>query len=156
VAVVCYCDDCQEGSRLVEALPNAPSIRDTDGGTPYLLYRKDRFKCSRGAELLQRLRIREKSPTKRIIASCCNSAIYLDFEKGHWLSIYRARFAGAVPPVEMLIQTRFKPKNAGNSNDVPAYTGLPIRFISKLLLARLAMLPTSVGSDTTRRARSSS
>jgi hypothetical protein len=140
LAVACYCDDCQEGSRRIEALPNAPPVRDGDGATEYLLYRKDRLKCSKGRELLQELRLREKSPTKRVVAGCCNSAMYVDFEKGHWMSVYRARFTGAVPPLQMRIQTRFKPTNSDPSNNVPAYAGFPFRIISKLLFARVAML----------------
>jgi hypothetical protein len=140
VAVACYCDDCQQGSRQIEVLPHAPPVRDEDGGTPYLLYRKDRFKCSKGSELLRDLRIREKSPTRRVVASCCNSAMYLDFEKGHWLSIYRARFAEAAPAVQMHIQTRFRPENSRRRHDVPASARFPVGFISKLIFARLAML----------------
>jgi hypothetical protein len=33
ISVVCYCDDCQEGARQIEALPNARPVRDPDGGT---------------------------------------------------------------------------------------------------------------------------
>ncbi len=118
VTVACYCDDCQEGSRQIEELPNAPRVRDADGGTAYVLYRKDRLKCSRGRDLLRDLRIREKSATRRVVASCCNSALYLDFEKGHWLSIYRARLGGVLPPLQMRIQTRFIPNKSHSLNDV--------------------------------------
>ena len=52
-SVVCYCNDCQEGSRQIEALPNARLVRDPDGGTAYVLFRKDRVKCSRGAQFLR-------------------------------------------------------------------------------------------------------
>ena len=65
---VCYCDDCQEGSRRIEALPNASPVRDPDGGTAYILYRKDRVKCSRGAPLLGDYKIREGSATNRVVA----------------------------------------------------------------------------------------
>jgi hypothetical protein len=140
VTVACYCDDCQEGSRQIEELPNAPRVRDADGGTAYVLYRKDRLKCSRGRDLLRDLRIREKSATRRVVASCCNSALYLDFEKGHWLSIYRARLGGVLPPLQMRIQTRFIPNKSHSLNDVPAYPGFPFRFIAKLFIARIAML----------------
>src|SRR5271169_6359149 len=83
-SAVCYCDDCQEGSRQIEALPNAPPVRDTDGGTAYILYRKDRVKCSRGAELLKRHKIREKSATNRVVAACCNSPMMLNFDDSKW------------------------------------------------------------------------
>src|SRR5260370_34280610 len=79
-SVVCYCDDCQEGSRQIEALPNARPVRDPDGGTAYSVYRKDRVKCSRGALLLKSHKIREKSATNRVIATCCNSAMFLNFD----------------------------------------------------------------------------
>jgi hypothetical protein len=139
-AVACYCDDCQQGSRQIEALPNAPAVADAQGATQYLLYRKDRLECSKGRELLRAFRLREKSPTKRVVASCCNSAMYLDFEKGHWLSVYRARFSAAAPPLQMRIQTRFRPSNREALSDLPAHPGFPLRLISKLLFARVAML----------------
>src|SRR5258708_3443700 len=79
-SAICYCDDCQQGSRQIEALPNAPRAQDLDGGTAYILYRKDRVACARGASLLRSLKIREKSATNRVIASCCNSAMVLNFD----------------------------------------------------------------------------
>jgi hypothetical protein len=104
------------------------------------LYRKDRVKCSKGEQFLQNLRIREGSPTKRVVASCCNSAMFLDFERGHWLSLYRTRFVGDIPPVQMRIQTRFKPKDTEIPNDAPSYPAFPFKFIAKLISARIAML----------------
>jgi hypothetical protein len=71
-----------------------------------------------GRDLLRDLRIREKSATRRVVASCCNSALYLDFEKGHWLSIHRARLGGVLPSLQMRIETRFIPNKS--LNDVPA------------------------------------
>lgn len=140
MSVVCYCDDCQEGARKIEMLPEALPVHDSDGGTAYLLYRKDRFRCMKGDQLLKDVRIRENSPTKRVVASCCNSAMFLDFEKGHWLSVYRARFADDTSPAEMRIQTRFRPRDANIPNDVPAYPGFPLKFMAKIMWARIAML----------------
>ncbi len=104
-----------------------------------MLYRKDRFSGIRGDQLLQSLRLREKSPARRVIASCCSSPIFLDFEKGHWFSVYRSRIADAPPP-QMRIQTRFKPKDAEIPNDVHAYSTFPLKFVAKLMLARFNML----------------
>ncbi|HEY6420093.1 MAG TPA: DUF6151 family protein [Candidatus Binataceae bacterium] len=140
MSVACYCDDCQEGARQIEALPNAAPVRNPDGGTAYLLYRKDRIKCSRGAQFLRDYRIKEKSPTKRVVAACCNSAMFLDFEKGHWFSVYRARFQGDIPPVQMRVQTKFRPGNSDLPSDVPSYPGFSLKFMAKLLAARIAML----------------
>ena len=140
LSVVCYCDDCQEGARRIEALPDAGPVQDQDGGTSYVLYRKDRFSCVTGDQFLQGLRIEQQSPTKRVVASCCNSAMLLDFEKGHWVSVYRARLAADLPPPQMRIQTRFSPKHAELPKDLPAYPGFPLKFIVKLMAARIAML----------------
>src|SRR6516162_5374363 len=85
----CYCDDCQEAARKIEAMPGAPAFRDGDGGTPMVVFRKDRIRCVRGGELLTSLKLRETSPTNRRIATCCNSAMLLDFDKFmHWSDIY--------------------------------------------------------------------
>src|SRR5258708_20008383 len=78
-SVVCYCDDCQEGARQIEALPNARPVQDSDGGTAYIVYRKDRVKCSKGARLLKSHTIREKSLTNPLIPTYCNSPIFLNF-----------------------------------------------------------------------------
>ena len=79
LSAVCYCDNCQEGARQIEALPNATGFRDADGGTPYLTYRDDRFSCTTGEDLLVDYRIREHAPTRRVVASCCNSAMFLKY-----------------------------------------------------------------------------
>jgi len=140
LSVVCYCDDCQEGGHQIEALPNAALVREPDGGTPYLLFRKDRFSCVGGDHLLQDLRIREGSATRRVVASCCNSGVFLDFEKGHWVSAYRGRFALDAAPPQMRIQTKFRSSDAEIPDDAPAYAAFPFNFIAKLVGARIAML----------------
>ena len=141
VSNVCYCDDCQEGSRQIEALPKAPPVRDPDGGTAYLVYRKDRVKCSRGAPLLKGYKIKEKSATNRVVATCCNSFMMLKFaDSRHWVSIYRARFQGEIPPLQMRICTKFKPPSSDAPSDVPSFPGFPLRFIAKLVAAKIAML----------------
>ena len=137
---VCYCDDCQRASRQLESLPGAPPLLGPDGGTQYILYRKDRVVFSKGKELLQDHRLEGEAFTKRVVASCCNSAMYLEYEKGHWVSIYRDRFIGATPPIQMRIQTQYKPEGATIPNDAPSFKAFPPRFIFRLLWSRLARL----------------
>lgn len=140
-SVVCYCDDCQAGSRQIEALPNARPVQDPDGGTAYIHYRNDRVKCSRGAQLLKSYKIREKSATNRVVATCCNSAMVMKFDDArHWVSMYRARFQGDILPLQMRICTKFKPENGDVPGDVPNYSTFPLKFLAKLLAARIAML----------------
>jgi hypothetical protein len=140
-SLVCYCNDCQQGSCQIEELPDAPAVRDPDGGTAYVVYRKDRVGCSKGAALLAGSRIKEKSATRRVFARCCNSAMAMQFDDArHWVPIYRARLQGAAPPLQMRICTKFKPENAMISDDIPSYATFAPKLLGRLLAARIAML----------------
>ena len=137
---VCYCADCQEGGRQIEALPNATRVLDGDGGTPYLTYRDDRFGCVSGAELLADYKLHDRAPTRRVVASCCNSGMFLKFGPGHWTSAYRSRFAGDLPPIEMRNKTSARRSDAALPDDAPSYAGYPPRLFLRLIRARIAML----------------
>jgi hypothetical protein len=50
------------------------------------------------------------------------------------------RVVGRMPPVQMRVQTRFKPEGAVLPKDAPAFKAFPSRFIIRLLLTKLAML----------------
>ena len=141
LSVVCYCDDCQEGARRIEALPDAPPVLEAAGGTSCVLYRKDRVRCSRGAELVTKLKLREKTATNRLVASCCNSALAMSFDDSkHWMPLFRTRLRGEVRPLDMRICTKFAPDPARIPRDVPTHESFAFGFIWKLLGARLAML----------------
>jgi hypothetical protein len=140
LGVSCYCNSCQTAGRQIERLPSAPDVLDADSGTSYLLYRRDRVACARGGELLQEFRLKPDSPTKRMVATCCNSAMLLDFTKGHWLTMYRRRFPSDAPPVDMRMMTRDRPPNVALSSDVPSYKAYSGKFLWKLLSAKMAML----------------
>lgn len=140
LGLVCYCDDCQKGAAGLEALPQAPAFREPDGGTPYLVYRDDRFSCVAGEELLTDYRLKDRAPTRRVVASCCNAAVFLKFGPGHWVSAYRARFEGDPPPIEMRTQTRFRRSADPLPADAPSYAGFGRNLFGKLIGARLAML----------------
>jgi hypothetical protein len=140
-SVICYCDDCQEGARQIRSLPNAVSIDDPDGGTAYLVYRKDRVTCLKGASLLRHHKIRENSATNRVIATCCNSAMFLGFDDGkHWVDLYRSRCEGDLLPVQMRVCTKFKPDGRTIPTDVPQYSRYPVSILVRLVLAKAAML----------------
>ncbi len=140
MSVACYCESCQEGSRQIEALPNGRAVCGPDGGTAYVLYRKDRIEYSKGSRLLRGFKLRDESSTRRVVASCCASPMFLDFEKGHWLSVYRTALQGDVPPPEMRVHTKSKPAGSALPNDVPNYSGYSLKFMAKLFGAWIAML----------------
>lgn len=137
---VCYCTDCQEGGRRIEALPSAARIRDPDGGTPYLTYRDDRFRCLSGEDLLADYRLESRSRTRRVVASCCNSGMFLKFDPGFWVSTYRFRYDGDLPPIEMRTKTRHRRSETELPRDAPGYRGFPPRLFWRLIKARVAML----------------
>ncbi|WP_158921674.1 GFA family protein [Acidisphaera sp. S103] len=138
--VKCYCNSCQSAGQQFEQLPSAPQTLDTDGGTPYILYRKDRVSCVKGDDRLQDRKLTPNSPTRRVLATCCNSAMFLDFTKGHWLSMYRARLQNDIPPIEMRVMTGEKPAGVILPDDIPNYEGHSGKFMWRLLKARIAML----------------
>lgn len=139
-SIACHCDDCQQGSAQIEQLPGAESFLDSGGGTAYLLVRKDRMTYRKGKELLRDYRLKESSPTRRVVATCCNSFMFLEYQKGHWYSMRRERFGADAPALQMRVQTQFKPERGRIPKDAPQYSSYPIRLIAKLMLARVGML----------------
>lgn len=140
VCAVCYCDDCQEAGRRIESLPNAPAVLGPDKGTEYVLIRKDRVAVERGESLLRAEKLVATSPTNRMVATCCNSAMFLRFDRGpHWVSVYRSRVKDP-PPIEMRLNTKFAPDATAIPDDVPRPAGFPFAFVGRLIAARVAML----------------
>jgi hypothetical protein len=135
----CYCASCQEAGRQVDQLPSAPPVIDPDGGTAVILYRKDRVHCVMGLENLEEHRLKPESPTRRVVATCCNSAMFLDFTKGHWLSMYRNRFPSGAPPLEMQVMTKDRRAGVELVGGIPNHRGFSGKFMLKLIAARIAM-----------------
>jgi hypothetical protein len=123
LAASCYCGSCQQAGREFENLPSAPQVMDADGGTPVVLYRKDRVQCKTGEECLEEHRFKPDSLTRRVIATCCHSPMFLDFTKGHWVSIYRKRFPNGAQPIEMRIMTKERRADVMLRDDVPRFNG---------------------------------
>lgn len=136
---ICYCNSCQEAGRRHEAQPGADTMVAKDGGSDYLLYRKDHVCCVRGGELLEERRLKPDSPTRRLFARCCNTAMFLDFTPGHWLTLYRARVPGDVPPPAMRMMTAERPIGVTLPDDMPNHPGRSGKFMLKLLGAWMAM-----------------
>ena len=116
-------------------------MTDRNGGTEYVLYRKDRVKYTKGSGLLKDYKLEKKSTTNRVVAACCNSPMVMRFDDAkHWTPMYRARFQADVPALEFRICTKFAPKDADIPADVPSSEMYPGGFMWKLLRSRIAML----------------
>ena len=91
LSTICHCPECQKAGALLEALPGAARILNDDNGTSLTLFRKDRVHCLRGEGVLREHRLDAATPTRRVVATCCNTAMFLDFTKGHWMSVFGSR-----------------------------------------------------------------
>jgi hypothetical protein len=135
----CYCTSCQQAGRQFGQLPAAPPLLDPDGGTSMILYRKDRVQCVTGQQYLEEYRLKPGSATRRVVATCCNSAMFLDFTKGHWLSMFRNRFATGAPPLEMRVMTAERRAGVVLAEDLPNYPRHSGKFMLKLIGSWIAM-----------------
>jgi hypothetical protein len=133
------CTSRQEAERQFEQLASAPPVLDPDSGTGLTLYRKDRVQCVMGQEYLEERRLKPESPTRRVVATCCNSAMFLDFTKGHRLSMYRNRFPTGAPPLEMRVMTKERRVGVELADDLPNYSGHSGKFMLTLIVAWIAM-----------------
>lgn len=136
----CLCADCQKAGACLQSLPGAPPLLDANGATRFVLYRKDRVCCEKGQERLREHRLSVKSPTRRVIAICCNTPMFLEFTNGHWLSVYGNLWpARTLPPLEIRTMTRSRPEGVVLPDDVPNPRTHTVRFFAKLLEAWAAM-----------------
>ncbi|HEV7312142.1 hypothetical protein [Sphingopyxis sp.] len=140
MAATCYCHSCQTAGHGFEAVPGAPAVVGADGGTPYLLVRKDRLLWLSGADRLEEHRLKPDSPTRRFVARCCNTPIALEFTKGHWLSIYSGRIPeDQRPAAEMRTIVGDRPEGVELPDDIPNYRTPSGKFMWRLLTAWAAM-----------------
>lgn len=75
-----------------------------------------------------------------MVSRCCNTPLYLKFEKGFRVSAYRARIVGAAPALEWRNKVARRRSDLPLPTDLPIYRGYAPALISRLLRAGLAML----------------
>ena len=136
VVSACYCDDCQAAAeRLAASAASAPAP-SADGGTEFMVFRRDRIACTRGVDHLEATKLTQASKTRRMIAGCCATPMYVAFDdRRPWVSALRAPFVADAPPVEMLICTRFRRSEDRASDSLPSHPGYPLAMILRILAA---------------------
>jgi len=139
LSAVCHCESCRTAGQGFERDLGAPQTVTAEGGVDYCLYRKDRVRIAKGAQHLREYRLKPDSPTRRVVASCCGSPMFLDFTPGHWLTVFRDRLPGPAPQLQMRIMTKDRPEGPALPADIPAYATAPPGFMIKLLAAWAAM-----------------
>jgi hypothetical protein len=136
----CYCDSCRKAGAVLQALPRAPAALGPTSGTHFVVHRKDRITEVSGTEHLREHRLTPESKTRRVVATCCNSPMFLDFADGHWFSIYAGRFsAGSLSAVEERTMLKDMPKGFAPPPDARNSQRWSLRFFAKLFAAWAAM-----------------
>jgi len=138
LSATCYCESCRTAGHQFERDLGASQTVNAAGGVDYCSYRKDRVKITQGAQHLREYRLKPESPTRRVVASCCSSPMFVDFTPSHWLTIFRDRLPGA-PKSQMLLMTKDKLEGTKLPAGIPAYATMPPGFMFKLIISWAAM-----------------
>ncbi len=124
----------------MQTLPSAPRVQAANGGTGFVLYRKDRVRFVAGSEQLKEFRLTPKGKTRRVVASCCNTPFFLEFQSGHWLSFYSGLWPTETrPPLQERTMTSDLADASRLANDLPNSKQQSLSFFAKLLGAWIAM-----------------
>jgi hypothetical protein len=136
----CHCNSCREASIQFRALEGSPEFVSPNGGTPYVMMRKDRVEITRGSEYLKASRLAPDRSTRRVLATCCNTPVFLEFKGGHWLSIYKSVWPeGAFPTIELRTMTSDLADLGVLDDTVPRGNRQTWGFYARLLGAWIAM-----------------
>lgn len=136
----CHCTSCREAGARLASVPPAFPLQQPNGGTHYVLYRKDRVGFPVGTENLAQFHLMPTSPTRRVLTKCCNTPIFTEFKHGHWLSLYAGLWAGQPPPPpDLRTQTGNLLPGTQLTGDIPAGAMATARFYAKLLGSWIAM-----------------
>ncbi|SOE08629.1 hypothetical protein SAMN05877838_0356 [Hoeflea halophila] len=139
-SVECLCTSCRTAGQILETLPGSPRIVDDKGATALVMKRKDRVEILSGARHLRQFRLSPDAATRRVVASCCNTPVFLEFNGGHWLSIYAGLWPQAArPPIELRTMTGDLEDSSTLPGDVPNLKRHSLQFYALLLSAWVRM-----------------
>ena len=140
ITAECHCKSCRAAAARLLSLPCAEPMAEKNGGTRFVLYRKDRIRFAEGAELLQEFRLSPDAGTRRVIAGCCNTPVFLEFRGGHWLSLYERLWPEeTAPQLDIRTMTGDHENGPALDADVPSGSWQTARFYARLLGAWIAM-----------------
>jgi hypothetical protein len=140
IGTECHCSSCREAGQRLRALPVNDEMLEENGGTRFVCYRKDRVRFIQGAGLLREFRLKPESSTRRVLAGCCNTPVFLEFKGGHWLSLYAGLWPeGLAPRMDIRTMTGDRPVGIPLDSALPSGTWPTARFYARLLGAWIAM-----------------
>ncbi|WP_232463004.1 hypothetical protein [Stenotrophomonas sp. WZN-1] len=104
------------------------------------MQRKDRVRIEAGQSLLHAFRLSTRGGSRRVLAGCCNTPLFLEFSGGHWLSLYGLLWpASERPAVEMRTMVSDLPDASALPDDVPNLKTRSLRVYARLMTAWIAM-----------------
>lgn len=136
----CLCNSCRQAADRLGRLPGARPILTAYRATPSAEYRKDRVRIVVGAEYLKEFRLSADAGSRRIVASCCNTPVFLEMKGAHWLSLYLHLWSAETrPKAELRTMVGDLEDRSGLPNDIVNLKTHHLRFYAKLLKAWIAM-----------------
>lgn len=140
IVTECVCDSCRAAAARLAKLPGAKDMRTRHGATSSALYRKDRVRIVSGAGHLGEFRLTADAGTRRVVATCCNTPIFMEMKGAHWLDLYLHLWPETVRP-HAIVRTMVGdlPDPSALPTDIPNLKTQSARFYAKLLWAWVAM-----------------
>lgn len=136
----CACESCRTAAKQFSHLRGGFEPGGPCGTTHFVMYRKDRVRCLSGAETLASHHLSADSSTRRVVARCCDTPVFLEFKGGHWLSLYAGMWpSDESPRAELRTMVNDLPSSQTLPDDIPNLGSHSIRFMWKLGAAWVAM-----------------
>ena len=140
IVTECLCDSCRAAAGRLEKLPGARTILTVLGASASALYRKDRVRIVAGKQQLGELRLTADASTRRVVATCCNTPIFMEMKGAHWLDLYLNLWPETSRPrvnVRTMVGDLADP--SALPGDIPNLKAQSASFYAKLLWAWVAM-----------------
>jgi hypothetical protein len=136
----CLCDSCRAAAARLGALPGARDPLTSYGATPSAEYRKDRIRILAGGDHLREFRLTPTSGSRRVVATCCNTPLFLEMKGAHWLSLYLHLWPeDSRPKAELRTMVKDLKDASALPADIPNLRTHTARFYARLLGAWVAM-----------------
>ncbi|TPM30880.1 DUF6151 family protein [Mesorhizobium sp. B2-3-4] len=136
----CLCNSCRAAAGRLARLPGARDVLTSYSATPCAEYRKDRVRILSGAQHLSEFRLSADAGTRRVVATCCNTPVFLELKGAHWLSLYLQLWPAATrPKAELRTMTGDLADRSGLPDDIPNLKTHTVAFYAKLLGAWIGM-----------------
>jgi hypothetical protein len=136
----CLCNSCRAAAARLGALSGAPPMLTPYGATPCAEVRKDRLRIVAGADSLREFRLTPTSGTRRVVAACCNTPLFIEARGGHWVSLYLHLWPpGTAPAPRLRTMTGDLADPSALPADIPNRKTHSLGFLATLLAAWVGM-----------------